>query len=179
MKYGVQNWEEISREKIFEQFGRGIEKRIYLLPHGKESEFYLKTGHSSICALALTKENQVILVKQFRPGPKKILIEMPGGGMNKDETKEDAMTRELLEETGYRGEIEFVVEILPDAYSTYTKNFFVITNCEKISEPQIEDNGEEVEVVLMNLEAFRTHLRTGQMTNIEGAYLCLDYLNLL
>jgi len=100
-------------------------------------------------------------------------------GMNKDETKEDAMTRELLEETGYRGEIEFVVEILPDAYSTYTKNFFVITNCEKISEPQIEDNGEEVEVVLMNLEAFRTHLRTGQMTNIEGAYLCLDYLNLL
>lgn len=179
MKYGVQNWEEISREGVFEKFGRGIEKRVYRLPHGKKAEFYLKTGHSSIACLALTKEHQVVLVKQFRPGPGKVLIEMPGGGMNGDEMKEDAMKRELLEETGYTGDVQFVAEILPDAYSTYTKNFFVITQCEKISEPQVEDNGEEVEAILMSLEEFRKHIRTGQMTDIEGAYLCLDYLNLL
>lgn len=179
MKYGVQNWKELSREEVFKKFGRGIEKRVYRLPHGKEAEFYLKTGHSSIACLALTKDNQIILVKQFRPGPAKILLEMPGGAGNADETKEEAMARELLEETGYRGDVRFVVEILPDAYATYTKNFFVATGCEKISEPQVEDNGEELEVALMSLDEFRNHIRSGQMTDIEGAYLCLDYLKLL
>lgn len=179
MKYGVQNWEEVSREEVFKKFGRGIEKRVYRLPNGKEGEFYLKTGHSSIACLALTKEKQVILVKQFRPGPGKILMEMPGGGMNVGETKVDAVVRELLEETGYRGEVQFVTELIPCAYATNTKNFFVVMNCEKVAEPQVEDNGEELEVVLMSLDEFRSHIRTGQMTDTEGAYLCLDYLKLL
>lgn len=179
MRYGVQNWEEVSREEVFKKFGRGIEKRVYRLPHGNEAEFYLKTGHSSICCLALTQDNQVLLAKQFRPGPSKILLEMPGGGMNTNETKEESIVRELLEETGYRGDVQFVAEILPDSYSTYTKNFFVMTNCKKITEPKLEDNGEEIEVVMMSLPEFRKHIRTGQMTDIEGAYLCLDYLHLL
>lgn len=179
MKYGVQDWEEVSREEVFKKFGRGVEKRVYRLPNGKEGEFYLKTGHASICCLALTKDNQIILVRQFRPGPGKILMEMPGGGMNVDEAKEDAVVRELLEETGYQGDVRFVTELLPCAYATYTKNFFVVTNCEKVAEPQVEDNGEELEVVLMSLVEFRNHIRTGQMTDIEGAYLCLDFLNLL
>ena len=172
-------WEEISREEIFRKFGRGVERRVYRLPDGREGEFYLRTGHSSVACLALTKEKQVILARQFRPGPAKILLEMPGGGMEANETKEEAIARELLEETGYRGSVQFVTELLPDAYSTYTKNFFVVTDCEKIGEPQSEDNGEEVEVVLLRLEQFRQHIRTGQMTDIEGAYLCLDYLELL
>lgn len=179
MTYGVQNWEEVSREEVFRKYGRGIEKRTYRLPQGTESDFYLSSGHPSICCLALTKENQVILAKQFRPGPAKILIEMPGGGMNGNETKEEAMTRELLEETGYQGKVEFVTEVIPSAYATYVKNFFVATECEKVSEPKAEDNGEELEVVLMSLDEFRDHIRTGQMTDIEGAYLCLDYLKLL
>ena len=175
----IENWEEISREEIFKKFGRGVEKRVYRLPNGREGEFYLRTGHSSVACLALTRDKQVILVRQFRPGPAKILLELPGGGMDAGETKEQAVTRELLEETGYQGSARFVTEILPDAYSTYTKNFFVVTDCEKIGEPQPEDNGEEVEVVLLDLEQFRVHIRTGRMTDIEGAYLCLDYLELL
>ena len=175
----MENWEEVSREEIFKKFGRGVEKRIYRLPNGREGEFYLRTGHSSVACLALTRERQVILVRQFRPGPAKVLLEMPGGGMDADETKEQAIARELLEETGYRGNVQFVTEILPDAYSTYTKNFFVVTDCEQVGQPQPENNGEELEVILLSLEKFREHIRTGQMTDIEGGYLCLDHLKLL
>lgn len=173
------DWQEISREEVFKKFGRGIEKRIYKLPKGNEEEFYLNTGQSSIACLALTKDNQVILAKQFRPGPGKVLLEIPGGGQGNEETLEESMARELFEETGYRGKVQFVTSLLPSAYSTYTKNFFVVTDCEKVAEPQVEDNGEEIEVILLSVSEFRDHIRTGQATDIEGAYLCLDYLNLL
>jgi ADP-ribose pyrophosphatase len=172
-------WQEISREEVFRKFGRGVEKRVYRLPKGNEEEFYLRSGHSSIACLALTEDNRVILAKQFRPGPAEVLLEMPGGGMNEGETKEEAMARELLEETGYQGNIQFVTDLIPDAYAAYRKNFFVATECRKVAEPKEEDNGEEIEVVLMSLPEFRVHLQTGRATDIEGAYLGLDFLGLL
>ncbi|MFZ2300137.1 MAG: NUDIX hydrolase [Candidatus Moraniibacteriota bacterium] len=179
MNNRVENWEEVSREEVFKKYGRGIEKRTFRLPHGREADFYLSSGHPSIACLALTKDRQVILVKQFRPGPGKILLELPGGGFQGTETTEQAMERELLEETGYRGRVQFVTDTLPSAYSTYIKNALVATDCEKVGEPQLEDNGESIEVVLMSLDEFRKHIRTGQMTDVEISYLCLDYLGLL
>lgn len=179
MKYGVQNWEEVSREVGPRLYGRGVDKVVFRLPNGKEEAFALFSGGQSIACVALTNKNEVLLVKQFRPGPKKILLEIPGGGLKEGESKEEAMARELLEETGYRGNMHFVTSVIKDAYTPYIKNFLVATECEKVGEPQLEDNGEELEVVLMSLDEFRAHIRTGQMTDVEGAYLCLDFLGLL
>lgn len=175
----IENWEEISREKIFEKYGRGIEKKVFRLPNGREADFYLNSGDGSVACLALTKAGEVILVRQFRPGPKRVLLEIPGGGLNENENLEQAMERELLEETGYQGRIQFVTSVLPNAYATYQKNVFVATDCEKVAEPKLEDNGEELEVVLMSIEDFRRHIRTGQMTDVEISYLSLDHLGLL
>ncbi|MGB4988086.1 MAG: NUDIX hydrolase, partial [Pyrinomonadaceae bacterium] len=109
----IENWEEISREKVFEKYGRAIEKKMFRLTDGREVDFYLNSGNGSVACLALTQEKEVILVRQFRPGPKKILLEIPGGGLKKDESPGQAMERELLEETGYRGDMQFVTSVLP------------------------------------------------------------------
>lgn len=179
MKYGVQDWEEISHEEVFRKYGRGVGKRVFRLPNGKEADFYLNSGGDSIACLALTKDKKVILAKQFRPGPKEILLELPGGGFQEGESVVEAMNRELLEETGYRGKMEFVTTVLPTAYATYVKNALVATECEKVAEPKPEDNGEEIEVVLMPLDEFRDHLRSGRLTDVEIGYLGLDYLGLI
>jgi ADP-ribose pyrophosphatase len=179
MNNKVENWIEVSRKEVFKKYGRGMEKRVYRLPNGRETDFYLSNGHNSVACLALTKDKKVILVKQFRPGPAKIILELPGGGLRGTETPERAVERELLEETGYQGKARFVTSILPSAYSAYIKNALIITDCEKVGEPQLEDNGESVEVMLMSLDEFREHIRTGQMTDVEIGYLCLDYLGLL
>jgi ADP-ribose pyrophosphatase len=179
MSNDIGNWQELEREDIFKKYGRGMERVRFRLPKGNESDFYLRSGHSSIACLALTKDKQVILVKQFRPGPKKVLLEIPGGGIGEGETVERAMERELLEETGYKGKVQFLTSIIPDAYSQPLKNALIVLDCEKVAEPKLEDNGEEVEVVLMSLDEFRAHIRTGQMTDIEIGYLCLDHLGLL
>lgn len=180
MNNAVQRWEEVSRESVFLKYGRGVEKRVYRLPNGKEADFYLNASdHDSVACLALTKDNRVILARQFRPGPAEILLEMPGGGPKDGEDLEVAINRELLEETGYRGISKFVGTVLPSAYATYKKNVFCITECEKVAEPMLEDNGESTEVAFLSLNEFRKLLRSGCMTDVELGYMALDYLQLL
>lgn len=175
----VENWDEVSREEVFKKYGRGVEKRVYRLPHGGKADFYLASGYDSIACLALTKDKKIILVRQFRPGPAQVLLELPGGSAQSEENLQAAIERELLEETGYRGKAEFIGFVFPSAYATYKKNVFVITECEKVAEPELEDNGEVVEAVSLSLDEFRALLRSGQMTDVELGYLALDYLKLL
>lgn len=178
MNTKVQNWQEISREMAFQKYSRKIEKVIYKLPDDKETDFYIKKEGPAACVLAITKDNKVILVKQFRPGPNEILSELPGGFVDPNEEPEKTMQRELMEETGYKGNVKFMTICFDDAYSTMKRYCFVATDCEKVGEPQTGDH-EFVELDLVPVEEFRKLLRSGKMTDVEVGYLGLDFLNLL
>ena len=187
-KNEIKPWKEIFREVMFEKFGRGIERVIFRQDDGGEYDVYVKKEAVAVAVLALTKDKQVILTKQFRPGPKKILYELPGGGIMEGETLQETMERELLEETGYQGKMEFVTSLVDCGYSTRIKNCFVATECEQVKDVANnlhEDDGdtqgfkEEIEVKLVSLKEFRELLRSGQNTDIEIGYLGLDYLGLL
>lgn len=174
----VKKWKELSREMAFQKYNRKIEKVVYKFPDGTERDFYIKKEGPVVCVLALTKEKQVILAKQYRPGPGEILLELPGGGIEKGEIPKQAIERELLEETGYKGSADLVVEALDSAYSMMRRFCFVATDCEKVAEPQ-NTSSEICETALLSLEEFRNLLRSGKMTDIEVGYLGLDYLGLL
>lgn len=174
----IKKWQKISRETVFEKYGRKIEKVNYKLPDDKVSDFYIKNEGIAAGILAITKDNRVIVVEEFRPGPNEVLLEMPGGFVDLNEKPEDTIARELLEETGYKGNIQFVTRTLDDAYSTMDRYCFVATDCEKISEPKPSDK-EFVRVKLISIEEFRQNLKSGRMTDVEVGYLCLDHLNLL
>lgn len=176
--YKTKRWQALSREVVFEKYGRKVEKVIFGLPDGQKSDFYIKAEKSPVCILALTKKKQVILVKQYRPGPDKILMELPGGGIEKNERSIKAAERELLEETGYRGTLKLAVRCYDCAYSKIYRWCFVATDCEKIQEQNL-DEYEFMEVVLLSLEKFRKLLRSGKMTDVKVGYLGLDFLNLL
>ncbi len=174
----VKKWEELSREAVFQKYGRNIEKVMFRLPNGTETDFYIKKEGPYLCVLALTMDKKVILAKQFRPGPSEILLELPGGGIDKGETPEEAIKRELLEETGYKGNAKLVAKAFDCGYATAERYCFVATDCEKIAEPQNSET-EITEVVLLPLKEFRELLQSGKMTDIEVGYLGLDYLGLL
>ena len=178
MSEKIKPWKEISREIMFKKFGRGIEKVIFELQDGSESDYYIKTEEGSIAVLALTSDNKVILAKQFRPGPMKVLQELPGGGIEKGETLEQAGARELLEETGYAGDIKFVTRLIDCGYSRRRKNCLVATSCKKVAEQKL-DSTEFIEVNTVSIDEFKKILRSGQSTDIEIGYLGLDYLGLL
>lgn len=172
-------WQELSREEIFSAYGRGIEKRRYRLPHGKETDFYVNTGKDSVLCLAFTEKKKILLVEQFRVGPGRICQDIPGGGVNDEEDRVKAMERELLEETGYCGKVKFIRTISPSPYGSYKEHVFVATDCKQVSEPLPEENGENLKVVEMTLEEFRAHLQLGDITGVQAGYIGLEYLDLL
>lgn len=174
----IQAWKELKREQVYKKYSRAIDRVDFLLPNGTEADFYIKAEAPAAAIFALTSDDQVILARQFRPGPKKILNELPGGYLDPGENALESISREFREETGYEGEFVEIGTCLDDAYSTMERHCFVATKCKKVGEPQDTDT-EQTELVLMPLDEFRQQLRSGQMTDVEVAYLALDYLGKL
>jgi ADP-ribose pyrophosphatase len=157
---------------------RTIVGRRYRTPDGAEREFDIKVEEDTAVVLALTPDDAVVLVREYRPGPEASLLELPGGGVAPGEDPADAARRELLEETGYAGELHAVGSMADCAYSTRTRHTFVATGAVQVQEPEPHE-GEFPELVLMPLADFRTHLRGGRLTDVGPGYLALDALSLL
>ena len=148
------------------------------MPDGHLSDFDIKNEGKVVCILAITKDKKIILAKEYRPGPEKILLELPGGLCEKNETPLKAITRELMEETGYYGKIKFIQKNYQCAYSSRIKYCFIATDCQKIKQQQLEKD-EFIEVIKMSLKNFRKHLKTGNLTDTDCAIIGLNYLKLL
>ena len=57
----------------------------------------------NICAL--TPDNELVMVEQYRQGSETVELEIPGGLIDAGESPLDSGLRELREETGYAGDI--------------------------------------------------------------------------
>lgn len=155
-----------------------VEHRRYRLPDGSEAVWDIFGGPASVAILAITDEDEVVLTRQYRPGPGRVLDELPGGGVDPGEDVLAAASRELLEETGYTGNLELAgCSWLASAART-RRHVVVARNARRIAEPS-PDPGEFIQVVLVNTDQFRAHLRSGELTDVDLGYLALDHLGLL
>ncbi|MFD5086675.1 NUDIX hydrolase [Kitasatospora sp. NPDC058201] len=176
---GDAHWRELHREPIHSAYGRGTDRVTFALPDGREGVYHLANEYSAATVVALTPDRRILLTRQFRPGPQALLYELPGGVVEPGEAPEHAASRELAEETGYRGTVELAAAAWHDAYSNARRYAFVATDCTPASRPA-PDRDEFIEVVTMPLEEFRaTVLRRGLLTDVGPAYLGLDHLGLL
>lgn len=71
------------------------------LPNGKIAEREIVHHPGAVAILAVTPDNKVILVKQFRKAVNQVTIEIPAGKLEKGEDPLVCAVRELKEETGY------------------------------------------------------------------------------
>jgi len=174
------SWKKIKEEKYRAKAGyRKLVTKTFDFPDGYSAIYDILDNPGAVCILVLTPQNKVVMVKIFRPGPEKILMEMPGGFIDTNEDPRKAAERELFEETGYKGEMEFIGKVYDDAYSNMVRYCFVSKNSKKVKVPKWEDDEKTMEIIKISLLDFRKHLRSGEMTDVEVGYLCLDYLNLL
>lgn len=102
----IQPWKIISSkpEGNFRIFT--IRSDVKISPRtGKKHDFFVLESLDWVNVIAVTPENELVMVEQFRHGTNTVELEIPGGIMDKDEASPVATgVRELREETGYEGE---------------------------------------------------------------------------
>jgi len=90
------------RKIVFE--GRAMKVRVdtVLTGDGKRSTREVVERGDCVAVVALDAEKNVLLVNQFRTPLWKNLLEIPAGGIEKRETAEVTVVREMREETGFK-----------------------------------------------------------------------------
>jgi 8-oxo-dGTP pyrophosphatase MutT (NUDIX family) len=115
-------------------------------------------------AFALTEDNKVVMVRQYRHPINEVVLETPGGFVDEGEEYSVAMKRELLEETGYQfNEVEYLGKMAanPGVLNNYTEMFFA-RGGRKVAEQKLDHN-EEIEIVIMTIEELIQQLMDQQI----------------
>lgn len=88
--------EKIYSGKVVNLFVEDVE-----LPNGKTSKREIIKHPGAVAILAITDENKIVMVEQFRKALEKTIVEIPAGKLEKGEEPGVCARRELEEETGY------------------------------------------------------------------------------
>jgi len=159
-------------------YKKKVIEKTFLLPNGKPYTSFIDRVPDSVNIFAMTSDGQVVLVKQFRPGVEKVEFELPGGMIDPGEKPSRAAERELLEETGYEGNLEFLSARSYSPYSSGYRHVFMATGCNKVSDLDL-DPDEFLEVAVVDMEDFENLLYNGKIRNPDGAYMALHHLGIL
>lgn len=151
------------------------------LPNGHVvDDYYVRESHGFSVVCALTPDRNVVLVRQYKHGIGEVMLELPAGARDADETPAGCAARELAEETGYAGaEPEFVRSFVTDATNSNSRfHLFIVREAVPSVAPS-PDPTEEIEVVLASLAELRAMAldgRIGAGSQVAAALVALAHL---
>lgn len=174
----AQPWQRVgARTERYAGYVRVVRQRLRM-PSGRESDWDLLDSPDSVVVLPLTTDGRVVAIRQYRPGPDRVVTCLPGGLIDADEDVLDAAARELREETGWTA-ARWQVGGATQWFKSTERSWAVIAHdCSDTGGQSLEDD-EDIEVVLMTIAQVRAGLRDGTFGTVQHAYLALDHAGLL
>lgn len=101
MNEDINKWKVLEQTPVIQSPWFKVTKEKVELANGKVvDDFYTVRGDNLVCIVALNNISQAAFVRQYRHGIQKMMLEVPGGGIDAGETSLAAAKRELAEETG-------------------------------------------------------------------------------
>ncbi|MBI5078932.1 NUDIX hydrolase [Candidatus Saganbacteria bacterium] len=154
---------KLNSEKVFKGRLLGVRVDTVELPTGKIATREIVEHPGAVAVVAITDENELVMIRQFRRAAGEILLEVPAGVPQEKEEGEAAARRELEEETGYRAKkVKKVWEgYVSPGYSTELIQYYLALDMNAVKQRPDED--EFIEVEMVDIEACLELVRTGKI----------------
>jgi 8-oxo-dGTP pyrophosphatase MutT (NUDIX family) len=151
------------------------------LPDGTViDDYYVRESRGFVVIFAITPENRIVLVRQYKHGIGKTLVELPAGAIDPGETAEECAVRELAEETGHTApSMEFVRSFIVDPTNSDTVAHLFLARGAQRTQTQDLDVTENIAVESAAPEELRRMVREGiidSVPHVASIYLMLDRL---
>lgn len=159
-------WKILSSEYLFSDLWFRVRKDKCKSPQGKIVDpYYVYEFPTWVTAVALTDDGKVILERQYRHALGEVCIEIPGGCVDDtDPDLEKAITRELLEETGYSfSSYEYLGKTSANpSTNNNLMHMFLAKGGKKVASQELDHN-EEIEIDLVTIEELKQMIRENKI----------------
>ncbi len=142
----MKKWEKLSEEIVHKNPWWMVKHDKIKLPNGKEGDYYYLYHPGGSIMVPILEDGRIVLVRQYRYLFDKDGIEFCSGGIEKNQSPEEAARVELEEEAGCRGDFKFIGEFAATrGFSKELLRVFLVNNLEKVESHPEET--EEIEVL--------------------------------
>ena len=171
------NWKILSSEYLFNDLWFKVRKDRCETPQGKIVDpYYVYEFPTWVTAVAITEEGKIVLERQYRHALGETCIEIPGGCVDDtDSSLEEAIKRELLEETGYQfSSYEYLGKISANpSTNSNLMHMFLAKGGKKVASQELDHN-EEIEIELATIDELKQLLRENKIVQAMHA-TCITY----
>jgi ADP-ribose pyrophosphatase len=168
--------ETLSSRSVYQ--GRAVRLRVDTVrtSGGRETTREIVEHSDCIAVIAVDADGRVLLVKQFRKPVEKELLEIPAGGIDPGESPEDAVGREMREETGY---LPRRVERLGGFYSApgYSTEYLYLYLATDLTPSRLfAEDTEAISLVRLSPEQIPELISSGAICDAKSIAGLLTYL---
>jgi len=171
------NWKILSSEYLFNDLWFKVRKDKCITPQGKIVDpYYVYEFPTWVTAVAITEEGKVVMERQYRHALGETCIEIPGGCVDDtDSSLEEAIKRELLEETGYEfSSYEYLGKISANpSTNSNLMHMFLAKGGKKVANQELDHN-EEIEIELVSIGELKQLMKENKIVQAMHAS-CILY----
>lgn len=171
----IKPWIKLNSESVYKARVFELKKKLMRSPcGGMEDDFYYIKSNDWVQIIPITKDNQVIMVEQYRHGIDEITLELPGGLVDPGEDPKETAKRELEEETGHIA--NDLIEIgwsHPNPAIQTNKSFCYLAKDVCPSGEQNFDEHEDIHLHFIDLDEIESLINENKITH--AVMLCAFY----
>lgn len=161
----IKKWQRLASKYLVREKWATLRVDTCKLQNGTiKDDYYVLEYPNWVNAVALTKDHQIIMVRQYRFAGDIISLEIPGGVVDAGEAPETAIKRELLEETGYSFDsCELIAVLYPNPATSTNQTFTYLLKGGVKTHEQHLDEHEILNVELYSISEVRQLLKENKI----------------